>query len=158
MNIKFIERKKNKIFNYLFSAKINMVFLLIFLGFIFPFQNMVFAQTLDSAKIYPLPKVISFNPDSTEYQRILEGIKDSVVFYSGVVTLAPNESVGVHNSKIYEEMIIILEGEGKFLISGNTSFDLKFGDIAFCPPFTEHNMVNTGNKNLKYIYIAVKSK
>jgi mannose-6-phosphate isomerase-like protein (cupin superfamily) len=106
----------------------------------------------------PQPKVIAFNPDSTSYQEIFEGDKDSVVFYSGVVTIAPNESGHTHSTEIYEEMIVVLEGQGQVRIVNKNNLDLTFGNIALIPPNTEHQIFNTGTKNFKYIYIATKSK
>lgn len=104
------------------------------------------------------PKVITFNPDSTNYQEILDGDKDSVVFYSGVVTMEPNKSGHKHNTEIYEEMIVVLSGQGQVRITNDKPLDLKYGNIAFIPPNTEHQVFNTGLINLKYVYIATKSK
>jgi mannose-6-phosphate isomerase-like protein (cupin superfamily) len=105
-----------------------------------------------------VPKIITFNPDSTSYQEIFDGEKDSVVFYSGVVTVLPNSSGHVHSTEIYEEMIVVLEGEGQVRVTKQNNLDIKFGTIAFIPPNTEHQVFNTGKKNFKYIYIATKSK
>jgi len=105
-----------------------------------------------------VPKIITFNPDSTSYQEIFDGEKDSVVFYSGVVTVEPNTSGHMHSTEIYEEIIVVLEGEGQVRITKQKNLDLKFGNIAFIPPNTEHQVFNTGTKNFKYIYIATKSK
>jgi len=132
--------------------------LLLILSSFLIFEQNSFAQYIDTTKLHSVAKVLSFNPDSSNYQSIFDGEKDTVVFYSGVVTLFPNQSVETHNTGIYEEMIVILEGEGKLLISDKNSYDLKYGKIAFCPPFTEHNVINTGTKKMKYIYIATKSK
>jgi mannose-6-phosphate isomerase-like protein (cupin superfamily) len=106
----------------------------------------------------PSPRIVSFNPDSNLYQSLFKGEKDHVVFYSGVVTLAPDSSAKLHNSEIYEEMIITLEGEGQLRVPKKGTFPVKFGKIAFVPPYTDHQMVNTGAKNLKYIYVATKAK
>ncbi|MGB9697611.1 MAG: cupin domain-containing protein [Ignavibacteria bacterium] len=105
-----------------------------------------------------VPQIIIFNPESTNYQKIFDGEKDSVVFYSGVVTIAPNKAGHLHSTEIYEEMIVVLEGEGQVKITNNRNLDLKFGNVAYIPPNTEHQVFNTGIVNLKYIYIATKSK
>jgi len=104
------------------------------------------------------PKVITFNPDSTSYQEIFDGDKDSVVFYSGVVTVAPNKSGDDHSTEIYEEMIVVLEGQGQVRIANQKNLDIKYGNIALIPPNTEHQVFNTGTGNFKYIYIATKTK
>ena len=133
-------------------------FLFVLVGLNCIFQNPSYSQKISEEGKLPIPKVISFNPDSNQYQCLFDGEKDSVVFYSGVVTLAPNESGEIHNTEIYEEMIIPLEGKGQLQIPNYKNLDVKFGKIAFIPPHTEHHMANTGTKNFKYIYIATKSK
>lgn len=104
-----------------------------------------------------VPKVLTYNPHSTNYQEIFDGEKDSVVFYSGVVTILPKKSGHAHNTEIYEEMIVVLEGQGQVKITNQKNLDIKYGNIAFIPPNTEHQVFNTGSKNFKYIYIATKS-
>ena len=135
-----------------------MYLLFVFVGLNCIFQHPCYSQQLSEEGKFPIPKVVSFNPDSNQYQCLFDGEKDSVVFYSGVVTLAPNESGEIHNTEMYEEMIIPLEGEGQLQIPDYKNLDVKFGTIAFVPPHTEHHMANTGSKNLKYIYVATKSK
>ncbi len=117
-----------------------------------------FSQVMDKPEHYPQPKVITFYPDSAQYQCLFDGEKDSAVFYSGVVTLAPKQTVGSHNTEGYEELIIVLAGYGRMEIAEQKHFDIAYGKIAFCPPYTEHNIVNTGKEDLKYIYIATKAR
>ena len=118
----------------------------------------LFSQGQDTITSHPRPKIITFNPDSSTYKCLFDGIKDSVAFYSGVVTVAPGESCGTHNTEIYEEMIILLKGVCQLKITGHEDVLLNYGKIAFIPPQTEHNMVNPGPEEAKYIYIAVKSE
>jgi mannose-6-phosphate isomerase-like protein (cupin superfamily) len=120
--------------------------------------NTSFSQDNKLPGISAVPKIITFNPDTTSYQEIMNGEKDSTIFYSGVVTIFPSDSGHVHSTEIYEEMIVVLEGEGQVRITKQQNLDLKFGNIAFIPPNTEHQVFNTGIKNFKYIYIATKSK
>jgi len=134
------------------------IFLLLLLALNVIIQNKSFAQIDNKQNKYANPKVVSFHPDSIQYQNLFDGEKDSVVFYSGVVTLIPNQSGEIHSTEIYEEMIITLEGEGQLRILNQKNLDVKFGKIALVPPFTKHQMVNTGTKNFKYIYVAAKSK
>jgi quercetin dioxygenase-like cupin family protein len=118
----------------------------------------VFSQNGLDNHLQPTPKIISFDINTSQYQTLLAGEKDSVVFYSGVVTLAPHKSGEIHNTEIYQKMIIPMAGEGQLQITNNKNYDVKFGDAALVPPKTEHHMTNTGEKDFKYIYIAVKSK
>jgi len=121
-------------------------------------QNQVYSQKKEVDKKSPHPRIVSFNPDSAAYQSLFDGEKDSVIFYSGVVTLLPNTTGEIHNTEIYEEMIIPLEGEGQLRLKDHEPLNLTFGKIAYVPAHTEHHTANTGTKNFKYIYIAVKSK
>lgn len=128
------------------------------LGFIFICKERSYSQIPNGKNKYPHPRVISFQPDSNQYQNLLNGEKDSVIFCSGVVTLEPNKSGEVHSTKIYEEIIIPLQGEGRVKLNDTIKLDIHYGKIAFIPPYTEHQIVNTGKKIFKYIYIVAKSK
>jgi len=130
--------------------------ILIVSGFISPEFGYPQGQTANGRIC--LAKVVSFDPDSILCQPLLNGEKDSVAFYSGVVTLSPDQSGEIHNNEVYEEMIVPLEGEGQLKVTRQGTLTVKFGKIAFIPPHTEHQMVNMGKKNFKYIYIATKSK
>jgi mannose-6-phosphate isomerase-like protein (cupin superfamily) len=133
-------------------------FIAILIGMIFILPKSGHVQSQKENDQTPNPRIMSFNPDSNLNQSIFKGEKDSVVFYSGVVTLFPDSSAELHNSEIYEEMIITLEGEGELRVPNKGIFPVKFGKIALVPPNTDHQMLNTGTKNLKYIYIATKAK
>ena len=103
-------------------------------------------------------KVTHLNMTGADYQRILSGPPDSVTMRSGMVRLSPGKSVGVHNTKGYEELIVVLEGEGEMRVTGQDPLTIGKGSTAYCPPETEHNVVNTGDDVLKYIYIVAMAK
>ncbi|MDO9578600.1 MAG: cupin domain-containing protein [Candidatus Cloacimonadales bacterium] len=103
-------------------------------------------------------KLTQLEMNETEYQRILNGPPDSVTMRSGMVRLAPGTSVGIHNTNSYEELIIVLEGKGEFRITGQEPLAIEYGTIAYCPPETEHNVINTGSSALRYIYVVAKVK
>lgn len=103
------------------------------------------------------PRIIEFDPKTSDYQPLLDGEHDSTVFHSGLVTLAPGESCEIHNTEMYEEMIIPLEGQGQVNITHYKNLDIQYGKIAFIPPHSEHYISNIGKLNLKYIYVATKS-
>jgi len=121
-------------------------------------QQPIYAQIPDKVAVNPQPRVIAFDPTLTDYQELLSGPKDSVVFYSGVVTLAPGQYGDLHSTEIYEEIIIPLEGQGKLMITDRGALILKFGTVGFVPPDTQHQMFNDGTVNFNYIYVATKSK
>jgi mannose-6-phosphate isomerase-like protein (cupin superfamily) len=74
------------------------------------------------------------------------------------VTVSPGKSGDDHSTEIYEEMIVVLEGQGQVRIANQKNLDIKYGNIALIPPNTEHQVFNTGTGNFKYIYIATKTK
>ncbi len=73
---------------------------------------------------------------------------------SGFVTLKPGESIGEHSTGNYEEMLIILSGEGEIEAEGIGLKKIKAGDIAYNPPETKHNVINNGSKSMEYIFVV----
>jgi len=139
-----IRQESKKIAFFLFSS-----------GLILLIQSTIFSQKIITMENnIQTPKVISFNPVSDQYQSLLNGENDSVGFYSGFVTLLPDTKGELHSTEKYEEMIVVLEGEGQLNVTDQNSLKIKFGQVAYVPPHTEHQMENTGKENLKYIYIA----
>ena len=111
-----------------------------------------------SARNAPKAKLIMLTPDVKDYMKVLGGPPETVTMRSGLVVLAPGKSVGTHNTDTYEEVLVVLQGEGKMLITDGPSFDLKPGAIAYCPPRTEHNVTNTRSGQLRYLYIVAKAE
>ena len=106
----------------------------------------------------PSAKVIPVDPKATEYVRLLGGPPETVTMHSGLVVLEPGESVGVHNTKNYEEVLVVLDGVGKMTITGGPELDLNASMMAYCPPRTEHNVTNTGSSTLRYIFIVANAE
>ena len=104
------------------------------------------------------PKVINLNKHTGNHFPILTGSPETVTMCSGLVSLKPGKSVGTHSTKDYEEIIIILEGKGKIEIQGQKSVKAEPGIVVYNPPQTEHNVINTGKKQLRYIYVVAKTK
>jgi len=74
----------------------------------------LFSHEEGNQKMDPEPRVINVDQGEKAYCRLLGGPPESVTMRSGKVVLAPGESVGKHNTECYEELVIILEGEGLF--------------------------------------------
>lgn len=121
-------------------------------------QVNVNAQNKDTSKTTLQPRLVKLNLDSSNYQSIFKGAPETVSMHSGLVTLKPGETVGDHNTDDYEEMLVVFSGEGQMIFAKGKTFNLKYGEVAYCPPHTEHNVKNTGTTLLKYIYIASKAK
>jgi len=61
-----------------------------------------------------------------------------------------------HNHHLTHELFVILEGEGTYRF-GTESYPVKAGDVLAAPtggPETAHQIINTGNKTLKYLGIS----
>jgi len=104
------------------------------------------------------PLVVQLNGESVDYQKVLAGPPQTVSMESGLVVLAPAKSVGKHSTKSYEEAVIVLAGTGEMRITGGQTLNLKPNVVAYCPPLTEHDVVNTGSVPLRYLYVVAKSK
>jgi oxalate decarboxylase/phosphoglucose isomerase-like protein (cupin superfamily) len=103
------------------------------------------------------PKRVELDLSATEYFRILGGPPESVTMRSGYVVLLPEKSVGRHSTESFEEMIIVLDGEGEMLLGDGYVLQIKQFTVAYCPPDTEHDVRNTGNKPLRYVYVVAKA-
>jgi oxalate decarboxylase/phosphoglucose isomerase-like protein (cupin superfamily) len=103
------------------------------------------------------PILIDASSAENGYTRLLGGPPQSVFMRSGKVVLQPGESVGNHSTEGKEELIIILNGEGEFLYGDRHSLVFQSNAVLYCPPMTEHNILNTGSTPLHYIYVVSKA-
>jgi mannose-6-phosphate isomerase-like protein (cupin superfamily) len=99
----------------------------------------------------PFVKILPI--DGADYFEIL-GKDESLCFRSGLVNLASGKDVGWHSTEKYEELLIILGGQGKLQARGFPDLEIAAGQIAYNPPNTEHNVINSGSLPLRYIYIV----
>ena len=106
----------------------------------------------------PIPKVVTLDPAATGHTPVLEGPPASVTMESGQVVLAPGASVGRHNTERYEEVVVVLDGTGEMRVIGGVTLALHRGAVAYCPPATEHDVVNTGTTPLRYLYVAARTQ
>jgi mannose-6-phosphate isomerase-like protein (cupin superfamily) len=102
------------------------------------------------------PFIRTLPTDQSDYYEIL-GKSDSVSMRSGLVTLDPGKDIGKHSTENYEELIIVLDGEGEIEADGAVRTKIKKGQIAYNPPQTGHNVFNTGFEPLRYIYIVARA-
>jgi quercetin dioxygenase-like cupin family protein len=77
---------------------------------------------------------------------------------SGLVILKPAQSVGKHTTGEYEEVVVVLAGSGEMRLADGTALPLAESTVAYCPPATEHNVVNTGTDLMRYIYVVAKAR
>jgi quercetin dioxygenase-like cupin family protein len=139
-------KKNNKLSQVLFAL---IVFITIALSLYSYAQN-------NSMK--PTPKLITLDQASTERVQILNGHPETVTMRSGYMVLAPSKSVGTHSTKDNEEAIVVMAGKGEFRIVAGSTFQLHPYCIVYCPPNTEHDVINIGTDTLRYIYIVARAK
>jgi len=128
---------------------------LTFLSILFPMSIVLAA---DSTTTRPEPKVITLDPDIKEYMVVLGGPPETVTMRSGHVILIPGESVGKHTTGTFEELVVVFEGKGKMQITDGATLLLEAGSVAYCPPHTEHDVINTGPGRLRYLYIVAMAQ
>lgn len=111
-----------------------------------------------AAQEKPRAKVIELNAHGEKQLQLLAGPPESVTMKSGLVVLAPGQSVGKHTTGQHEEMLVILEGQGKMSFKDGSSLEVKANHALYCPPETEHNVTNTGHGVLRYVYVVASTK
>jgi len=105
----------------------------------------------------PVPRLIQLDSAATGYTQVLGGPPASVTMRSGHVVLAPGAAVGRHSTERYEELVIVLAGAGEMRVVGGPTLALRAGAVAYCPPATEHDVVNTGTEPLRYLYVVARA-
>jgi len=97
------------------------------------------------------PLVIDLE-NSSEYQPLLAGRPQTCGMRAGRVFLKNGQDCGQHCTKDHEEMLIFLRGAGQAILQGHQNLNVGKGKIVYIPPHTVHNIRNTGDKALVYIY------
>lgn len=105
----------------------------------------------------PVPHVVQLDAAASEYARVLGGPPETVTMRSGQVILAPGAAVGEHSTEGYEEVVIVLAGSGEVRVAGGATLSLVPGSVAYCPPQTTHDVVNTGAVPLRYLYVVARA-
>lgn len=106
----------------------------------------------------PRPKVVQFDSTPQRYMRLLGGPPDTVTMKAGLVALQPDESVGEHTTAENEEAIVVLEGVGELRFQDDTPLSIEAGSVAYCPPATCHDVFNTGDSVLRYVYVVARAR
>lgn len=68
-----------------------------------------------------------------------------------VMSLLPNEEIGLEVHEIVDQFIRIEEGEGKAILNGEEHI-LKDGSAIVIPAGTEHNVINTSSDRKLKLY------
>jgi len=107
-------------------------------------------------RLLPKAKVVSLSNDSNDLP-LLSGPPDSAGMHSGMVTLLKEQTVGKHNTKSYEEILVVLQGEGEMILEGQPPLAFHAPAAVYCPPRTAHDVRNKGSAPLRYVYVAAKA-
>jgi hypothetical protein len=89
---------------------------------------------------------------------LLKGIPQTVGMRSGFVRLKPGGSVGWHTTGENEEALVVLRGRGEARVEGQAGRALEAPMLAYIPPATRHNVANTGDEPLEYVYLVAPAK
>ena len=68
-----------------------------------------------------------------------------------VMSLLPNEEIGVETHEIVDQFIRVEEGSGKAILNGEEMM-LTSGDAIIIPAGVEHNVINTSAENSLKLY------
>ncbi|NOY05554.1 MAG: cupin domain-containing protein [Chlorobi bacterium] len=106
----------------------------------------------------PPAKIIVIDTASGVYQEALSGPPESLTMRSGLVTLAPGESAGEHSTESFEELVVVFRGRGEMRIKDGAILSIGPERLAYCPPNTTHDVVNTGTSKLQYLYVVAEGE
>ncbi len=101
----------------------------------------------------PQPLAIPLQCESGDCA-LLRGAPQTAGMRSGFVRLRPGQSVGWHTPGRNEESLVILRGEGTALLDGHPARQFAAPHFLYIPPATRHNVVNTGQQALEYVYVV----
>jgi quercetin dioxygenase-like cupin family protein len=113
--------------------------------------GMAVAQRTSNSDTVKYVKKIFKNANA---EMVLAEPPDSRGFHSGFVALQAGQDMHEHTTGTFEEILIVLEGQGEALFNGQQSVTLEDGVFLYIPPQTRHSVKNTGAGPMKYIYVA----
>jgi len=97
------------------------------------------------------PLIINLT-EKAESRKLLEGKPQTFGMRSGKVYLSSGESCGQHSTKAHEEILIFLSGQGILSIDEQNTYPVGKGKVAYIPPHTLHDVRNTSDEPLVYVY------
>ena len=105
-------------------------------------------KVVDLNKVDPERKT----PPRSSWLLISEKTVGSKNLALGVNETEPGSMVPEHLHESEEEVMLFLEGMGKF-ITKDEEIDLKPGICVYNPPGSPHRIVNTGTTKLKFVWV-----
>jgi mannose-6-phosphate isomerase-like protein (cupin superfamily) len=95
--------------------------------------------------------VVEIN-DHKDYQRLVEPGRQSLGLKAGRVHLECGQACGEHSTGAREEVLVFLAGHGELLTGADQKAGVGQGQVAYIPPQTLHNVINTGAEPLVYVF------
>lgn len=89
---------------------------------------------------------------------LLKGVPQTAGMRSGYVRLKPGETIGWHTTGKNEETLVILSGRGEARIEGQPTRPFSAPGLVYIPPALKHNVANTGNEILEYVYVVAPAQ
>jgi mannose-6-phosphate isomerase-like protein (cupin superfamily) len=89
---------------------------------------------------------------------LLKGAPQTAGMRSGYVRLKPGETVGWHTTGKNEESLVILSGRGEARLEGQPARAFSAPALVYIPPALKHNVANTGNGILEYVYVVAPAQ
>ena len=89
---------------------------------------------------------------------LLTGAPQTAGMRSGFVRLKPGETVGWHTTGKNEESLVILTGHGEARLEGQPARAFSAPALVYIPPAMKHNVANTGNAILEYVYVVAPAQ
>ena len=89
---------------------------------------------------------------------LLQGIPQTAGMRSGFVRLKPRGAVGWHTTGQNEEALVVLRGRGEARVEGQPGRAIEAPMLVYIPPATRHNVVNSGDGPLEYVYVVAPAK
>ena len=102
-------------------------------------------------------KIVKLEFDS-KYQRLLNRDSGTCGIKAGHVILKKGEEIGEHSTNDMEEALVVLKGKGQLVINKKENLDFEDNSVLYVPPETIHNVKNTGEEILEYIFITSNAK
>ena len=85
---------------------------------------------------------------------LLSGAPETCGMRSGHQAIVPGAECGEHSTGAHEEVLVVLDGEGTARLGDGTALRMRGGQIVYIPPHTVHNIVNTSDDVLRYVYVV----
>jgi uncharacterized cupin superfamily protein len=106
----------------------------------------------------PMPEEVKRKFEGAKLGFVSHKIGAKKLGYNVIVVPPGKRAFPFHNHRVNEEMFFVLEGEGEVRI-GDKTYPIKKGDFMAHPPGgpeTAHQILNTSEKELRYLGVSTQ--